>query len=208
MVRVLFFDVGYTLINEDAVWKRRCEEQAETVQARRMGLTSGAIYREIEKASVARLPQYRTVAEKFGFAEAAPYRHEYEALYEDVPEVLGILADRYELGVIANQADGLRKRLGEFGILRFFTHVFSSWDVRLMKPDPRFFEYALENAGCLPGEAVMIGDRLDNDIVPAKSVGMKTVRILQGFGKLQIPVSEAETPDWTVDRMADLLRIF
>ena len=208
MVRILFFDVGYTLVNEDAVWKRRCEEQAETVQARRLGITSGAIYREIEKASAARLPQYRTVVEKFGFAQVAPYRHEYETLYEDVPEVLGILADRYELGIIANQTDGLRKRLEKFGILRFITHVFSSWDVQLTKPDPRFFEYALEKTGCLPGESVMIGDRLDNDIAPAKSVGMKTVRILQGFGKLQVPASEAETPDRTAERMADLLRIF
>ena len=30
MIKTLFFDVGYTLVNEDAVWERRCKEQAET----------------------------------------------------------------------------------------------------------------------------------------------------------------------------------
>ena len=29
-MKVLFFDVGYTLVNEDAVWEARCREQAVT----------------------------------------------------------------------------------------------------------------------------------------------------------------------------------
>lgn len=206
--RVLFFDVGYTLVNEDAVWKRRCEEQAETAEAKRLGLTSGDIYREIEKASRRRLPQYRTVVKKFGFTETAPYRHECETLYADAPRVLELLSHRYELGVIANQADGLEKRLGGFGILRYFTHIVSSWDVGAMKPDPRIFETALEKAGCPPHEAVMIGDRLDNDVAPAKALGMKTVRVRQGFGVLQSPRSEADTPDFEIGSLSELPALF
>ena len=34
MIKTLFFDVGYTLVNEDAVWERRCKEQAETEEAK------------------------------------------------------------------------------------------------------------------------------------------------------------------------------
>jgi FMN phosphatase YigB (HAD superfamily) len=49
---------------------------------------------------------------------------------------------------------------------------------------------ALENAECKPENAVMIGDRLDNDIYPAKKLGFKTVHILRGFGRVQIPKSE------------------
>jgi hypothetical protein len=33
----------------------------------------------------------------------------------------------------------------------------------------------------------MIGDRLDNDIRPARSQGWNTIRILQGFAKYQLP---------------------
>ncbi len=36
---------------------------------------------------------------------------------------------------------------------------------------------ALEHAKCQPHEAVMIGDRLDNDILPAKALGFKTDEI-------------------------------
>ena len=73
-----------------------------------------------------------------------------------------------------------------------------------MKPEGRIFEIALDRAGCLPEEAVMIGDRLDNDIAPAKAVGMKTVWVRQGFGACQTPRSQADTPDYTVNCLADL----
>lgn len=40
-----------------------------------------------------------------------------------------------------------------------------------MKPDPKLFTIACAQAGCAPEDAVMIGDRLDNDIAPAKAIG-------------------------------------
>ncbi len=32
-MKVLFFDVGYTLVNEDAVWETHCRDQAQTEEA-------------------------------------------------------------------------------------------------------------------------------------------------------------------------------
>ena len=208
MDKILFFDIGFTLVDEGKVWQKRCEEQAATEEAKHLGLSAEAIYQEIIEASRARLPQFRTVVEKFQFKTSAPYRHELEALYEDAPYVLKTLSEKYELGVIANQTDGLRERLEHFGILPYFTHVISSWDVQVMKPDTRIFSYALETAKRLPHEAVMIGDRLDNDIAPAKSIGMRTVWIKQGFGKCQTPLSEKDTPDYTIEHLSELLGLF
>ena len=208
MTRIIFFDIGYTLVDETAVWAKRCAEQAATAEAKRLGLTAVDIYREIENNSVARLPQYRTVVTKFGFTEVAPYRHELENLYHEAPQVLETLARKYELGVIANQTDGLRERLRGFGIARYFTHIVSSWDARIMKPDVRLYEYALRAADCAPQNAFMVGDRLDNDIAPAKAAGMKTVWIKQGFGALQTPLSAADTPDHTVNSLLELTEIF
>lgn len=54
----------------------------------------------------------------------------------------------------------------------------------------------------------MIGNRLDNNIAPAKAIGMKTVSIKQGFGGLQVPTSEKDAPDEMVGCLSDLLRIF
>ncbi|MBR5949309.1 MAG: HAD-IA family hydrolase [Clostridia bacterium] len=208
MIKVLFFDIGYTLVNEDAVWKRRCEEQAETVEAKALGLTADDIYREIEAASRTGAGQFRSVLRKLQIKEAAPYRHELETLYDDAPQVLEALCRRYELGIIANQADGLRERLDGWGVLQYFKHVVSSFDVKITKPDIRIFEHALNAANCPPESACMIGDRLDNDIIPAKAAGMKTVWIKQGFGALQRPSCAADAPDHTIEGLSELLNIF
>ena len=208
MIKTLFFDVGYTLVNEDAVWERRCKEQAETEEAKKLGVTAQDIYHEIEKATIEGLPQFRTVIDRFKFSQMVPYHSELETMYEEAPQVLETLAQKYALGVIANQLDGLKERLESFGILKYFKYVISSWDVKVMKPDIRIFEYALKTANCKPQDAVMIGDRIDNDTAPAQSLGMKAVWIKQGFGKLQTALAAANPPDYEVENLTELLMIF
>ncbi len=208
MKKVLCFDVGYTLVNEDIAWRQRCEEQAKTEEARRLGLSAEDIFHEIEKASAAKLPQYRAVAEKFQFQEVVPYRPETEFLYDGVLETLQTLSEKYSLVVIANQSVRLFDRLHAFGIFPLFTEIVASAAVGLQKPDPRIFEYALDLVRCEPADAVMIGDRLDNDIEPAKALGMETVWIRQGFGRCQTPSTEADTPDHTIDCITELLNFY
>ena len=132
---VLFFDVGYTLVNEDAVWEKRCSEQAETQEAKKLGLSAKDIYHEIEIATISRKPQFRTVIDKYNFKEVAPYRTELETLYKEAPLVIKTLSQKYELGIIANQLDGLKDRLQAFDLLQYFKYIISSWDVKVMKPD-------------------------------------------------------------------------
>lgn len=207
-MKVLFFDVGYTFVNEDAVWKARCLDQAQTDEAKKLGLSADDIYHEIEIASIARKAQFRTLINKYNFREVVPYCTELEKLYDETPTVIKTLSKKYELGIIANQLDGLKERLEAFGLLKSFKYIISSWDVQVMKPDIRIFEYALGKANCTPQETCMIGDRLDNDVLPAKSLGMKTVWIKQGFGALQNPLSKSEEPDYTINNLTELLKIF
>lgn len=89
-IMFIYFDVGYTLVNEDKVWKVRCEEQARTDEAEKLGLSASDIYNEIIHASVTYQPQYRTVVKKFGFKEVAPYRHELEKLYDNCMDKAGV----------------------------------------------------------------------------------------------------------------------
>ena len=111
------------------------------------------------------------------------------------------------MGIIANQLPGLEERLKDFGILDYFSAIFSSADLGLAKPDPAIFRLALQKTNCLPQQAIMIGDRLDNDIVPARRIGMKTIWIKQGFGRLAQVKNLEEGADWTVEKLTDLLPI-
>src|SRR5690606_18834674 len=47
-------------------------------------------------------------------------------------------------------------------------------EVGFEKPDARLFQWAPEQANVEPGQALMIGDRVDNDIRPAKALGIQT----------------------------------
>ena len=51
---------------------------------------------------------------------------------------------------------------------------------------------------------ILFGDRLDNDIVPANKIGMKTVWIKQGFGRLATPMTQEEQPKYTVSNLNEL----
>lgn len=55
-----------------------------------------------------------------------------------------------------------------------------------------------------PAECIMVGDRLDTDIAPAKALGMATIRFRTGRYRRQTPRSPAETPDAEVTDVAEL----
>lgn len=74
-----------------------------------------------------------------------------------------------------------------------------------MKPDIKLFKIALEQSGYNASETVMVGDRLDNDIFPAKAIGMKTIWIKQGFGGMQTPKTEEYFPDAEIANLNELL---
>jgi len=50
----------------------------------------------------------------------------------------------------------------------------------------------------------MVGDRIDKDIIPAKMVGMKTIRIKIGIYKNQEPRIPEEIPDLTVNKIEEI----
>lgn len=53
----------------------------------------------------------------------------------------------------------------------------------------------------------MIGDRIDNDILPARQLGMHTVWVRQGFGQYWKITNEEEKPDYQVDNLAELCKL-
>ena len=60
------------------------------------------------------------------------------------------------------------------------------------------------NPGVPPTECILVGDRIDADIAPAKAAGMATVQFRSGRWRRQRPRSAAETPDAVVTDVAEL----
>ncbi len=61
------------------------------------------------------------------------------------------------------------------------------WGVE--KPEAGFFERVVEEAGVPAEEIAYVGDRVDNDVVPAIAAGMTAVRIRRGMH------ADIQTPD-------------
>ena len=116
-------------------------------------------------------------------------------------EAIEALAGRYRLGIVANQPARVEGLLRQYGVWdRFEVHGISEV-LGLYKPDIRLFLHALSEAGATADESVMVGDRIDNDIVPARLLGMRAVHLRVGTHRDQKPRAAREVPDRSIETM-------
>lgn len=197
----VFFDVGSTLVDESKAYEERLKSVAQmaNVSYEYVYQTALAFYKENKKGDLEII--------KLLNVKRPEWRHDYEILYSETEACLRKLSEKYDIGVIANQSLGTEKRLKAFGILQYIKLVVASAEEGAAKPDRRIFEIALNRAVCKPQHAVMVGDRIDNDIIPAKALGMKTIWIKQGFGKYWKKLSEREQADYEIDNLSEIIGI-
>jgi putative hydrolase of the HAD superfamily len=123
----------------------------------------------------------------------------------EMPALLRRLASRgLKLGIVANQPAGMAERLQREGIADLFEHVGITGLTGLRKPDPRAFTAACDALAVTPAEAIMVGDRIDIDVAPAKALGMATILLRGGRHRRQKPRSLAEEPDAVVTDVLEL----
>jgi len=215
--RWLFFDLGNTVISEERAWERRIQRLASSLERYGRRPTIEQVRGAFREASEEFAPRLITRAieklidnleyRKLILAEAR-YDKELESPYEGAEETLGKLSSRYRIGVIANQPAGTEERLVKWGLMPLISICLSSTEVGLEKPDPAIFQLALSQSGCEPEQAVMIGDRLDNDIRPARLLGWKTIRIAYGFARFQSPRDGMDEADLTLANLKGLVPVF
>ncbi len=194
----LFFDVGSTLVDESKANEHRILDAIEGTD----------ISYEQAYTQAARLARQNvTHPLKCLGLPITPWHSEDEVIYPQAAECLAGLHKMYKIGIIANQNPGTADRMKKYGLSQYLDLVIASAEEGIEKPDLRIFELALKRANCLPENAVMIGDRLDNDIIPAKKMGLKTIWIRQGFGGMATPLTEEETPDRCVNDLMELFEL-
>lgn len=197
-IKWLFFDVGSTLVDERVAYEHRFRDIANlaNIEYEKVYLDSINLYRQNEKGDL-------EVSKRLG-VDLPCWHEEDEILYKDVNKCLKSLSDKYKIGIIANQPLGTKDRLAKYGILQYIDLIIASAEEGVSKPDKRIFKIALERSKCEPNQAVMIGDRIDNDIVPAKLLGMHTIWIKQGFSKYWNIVGEEEKADLVVNNINEI----
>ena len=206
-IRAIVFDVGETLVDETreyGTWADWLGVPRHTFAAAFGAvIAAGLDYRETFQIfrpgfDLDRERQARVDAGKpewFGEGD----------LYPDVRLALSGLRDMgVWVGVVGNQT----KRAG--GLLRGLDlpadFIATSDDWGVQKPDTAFFDKVVEVAACPPDEIVYVGDRIDNDITPAKKVGMRTAYIQRGpWGWIHRDRKDvAELSDWIIQDLTEL----
>ena len=70
--------------------------------------------------------------------------------------------------------------------------ISSSASLGVRKPEPAFFARVVELMECRAGEVAYVGDRVDNDVLPAAAAGLLAVHVRRGpWGRLQATPPEA-----------------
>jgi len=127
---------------------------------------------------------------------------------EGIAELLEDLARRdVRLGLVANQPAQALGRLERAGLARYFDYRGFSGTTGPRKPDPRAFLNACTALAVDPTECIMVGDRIDNDIAPARLLWMAGVLLRTGRHAAQQPRSWMEEPDEVVEDVPELARV-
>jgi HAD superfamily hydrolase (TIGR01549 family) len=179
----IYFDVGNVFICDDPAAVFIYRRLYETLGGERWG-TPRDLFRQ-------RLQHAQGGGQLWSFVQSCLPNGSFEAFRKETrralyerwhtvsPEVPGMadaaraLAGRYRLGLLANQPLQVEPLLKSRGLWDLFEVHGISAMLGMEKPDRRLFEWAIAQTGLAPQRILMVGDRIDNDIAPARAAGMR-----------------------------------
>lgn len=237
----IFFDIGDTIVNEDKLRFNLYRILEKNLHDNKINLTFQDLIAAREDLILGHAddaPHY-SIAKMYlpeglyhqWHHDIKNYVHRYLKrdliLIPGIERVIKKLSKSYSLGLIADQPHEILDFLKKNQVLDYFKVHAISGLLGLNKPRKTIYEWAINHAGCSFDNALMIGDRIDRDIVPAKEFDMYTIQVrwntyrkgfdpttkkqalylasLNRIKNWQIePATKSESPDATVDRVGYL----
>lgn len=104
------------------------------------------------------------------------YLSNFNNVFEGAHDILDYLSTNYTLHIITNGfAEAQDKKIKASKMSHYFKTITNSEMVGVKKPNPKIFNYALQQADASPEESIMIGDSVEADIEGALNVGIDTI---------------------------------
>jgi HAD superfamily hydrolase (TIGR01549 family) len=209
-IDAVVFDLGETLVDETRSW---------TAWATWLGVRPITFFAALG-AVIADRRQHTDVFEVLrpGFdldaaraardEEAPPPLLDSSDLHADAIDCLDRLrAGGYRTGIVGNQPAAVESMLAELHGRADLVGSSGSWGVE--KPAPAFFQRISDELGVPPSAIAYVGDRIDNDIVPAVELGMIGVFLRRGpWGVIQATWPEAARASLRIDSLDELPAAF
>ncbi len=107
------------------------------------------------------------------------YLWDYVECIEGAPQILDYLNGKYKLCIATSagvsDTSAMRKALARVGIEHYFNGFFSSKELGVAKPDPKFFLKICREMQETPNKTLMIGNDYQKDICGAHQAGLHTL---------------------------------
>jgi len=207
VVGAVFLDVGETLVDETRHW---------AFVARVLGVSTFTLFGALGSL----IEQGRHHHEVFSLfrpgadleavraelrAAGGPPPPTAEDLYPDaVPCLHELRTAGLRVGLVGNQPASIERALRDLQVPFDFVASSESWG--LAKPAPEFFARVVAAAGRPCEEIAYVGDRLDNDVLPARRAGMVGVFLRRGpWGVVHAQRPEAAHADLRIESLSELL---
>jgi FMN phosphatase YigB (HAD superfamily) len=179
-IRAVFFDVGYTLFDETRLWREWAEwlgvDEHQLFATLREVIVEGRDHRELFTRLGFDLPAQMKARRDAGWVE----RLLPADLYPDArPCLANAKAKGRVVGVAGNfPADVLDRAIHDAELPVDVVGGSDRWGVS--KPSKAFFERLIEAAGVPAEQIAYVGDRLDNDVLPARNAGIYGIFLERG----------------------------
>ncbi|HEX5028209.1 MAG TPA: HAD family hydrolase [Gaiellaceae bacterium] len=179
------FDVGETLVDEERWWRELCA---------RVGLQPHVVWAALG-VTIERGEEHDELWRHLGIEKPAGWwnglTYSMDDLYPDALECLhGVRELGLRVGIVGNQTESLEAWARDAALPADVISSSASLGVR--KPDPAFFDRVAALLGHAPSEIAYVGDRVDNDVLPAAAAGMVAIHVRRGpWGRLRRTPPEA-----------------
>lgn len=201
--RWVVLDVGETIIDETRVW---------SLWADMLGIPQFTFMAGFGSI-IARGGEHRDIFDMFEQPDWRSRWPEHEARYggflahdlypDTMPAIAALRAQGYRLAVIGNQPASRTQELRSLGLE--VDVIAMSQEMGVAKPAPAFFERTLELIDSPPpGSVAYVGDRIENDILPAAAAGMRAIWIRRGPWGVIERVPDGVQPALVVDSLTEL----
>jgi putative hydrolase of the HAD superfamily len=220
-MRGVLFDFGGTLDTGGVHWSRKFEElyRSAGLPIRREALDAAFVWSEQQLLLDGEIPRAtlrqtldKQLALQFSFlrleGKNGVRKEMLDRCYDDVVRtasaaaaVLSGARPEYRTGVVSNFYGNLSIVCEELGLAKHLDVMIDSALVGIRKPDPEIFRLAARKLPAAPAETFVVGDSYERDIVPAKSIGCRTIW-LKGPG-WSAPSSTAAA-DYTIESLEEL----
>lgn len=207
MISAVVFDVGETLVDET----REYGTWADWLGVPRHTFASvfGAVIatgKDYREAFQVFQPGFDLKRERQARADAGqPETYGEDDLYPDVRPALTKLREMgVWVGIVGNQTVRSGKILRSLDLPTDFIATSDDWGIE--KPSPEFFAKVVEVAPGAADQIIYVGDRIDNDVAPAKKVGMRTAYLQRGpWGWILRDTQEVtDLSDWKIRDLNEL----